>query len=114
MITRRQFLRDCVASASALAATSSNFAAEGIQPLIGCFNRPWSRWGRAETLKGVKTAGYETIGLLTRSKEEPFIGIEAVPAYLEKLKEEIADTGLKANVGSLRSRHNISLEESIK
>ena len=54
------------------------------------------------------------MGLLTRTQEEPFIGADASPEYLARLKQRIADSGLKANMGALRSRHNIPLEESIK
>ena len=62
----------------------------------------------------IKAAGFKTTGLLTRTKEEPFIGADATPAYLEGLKARIAASGLTANMGALRSRHDIPLEESIR
>jgi sugar phosphate isomerase/epimerase len=50
--------------------------------------------------------------LLTRTKEEPFIGADATPEYLAKLKQRLAASGLSTNMGALRTRHNIPLEES--
>ena len=81
---------------------------------IGCFNRPWTTWTFDETLKQIKAAGYQTTGLLTRTKDEPFIGADATPEYLVGLKQRIAASGLRANMGALRSRHDIALDESIK
>jgi sugar phosphate isomerase/epimerase len=51
--------------------------------------------------------------LLSWTREEPFIGAGATPEYLESLKKRIAASGLVANMGALRSRHNIPLEDSI-
>jgi len=80
---------------------------------IGCFNRPWTNWSFDETLTQIKAAGYQTTGLLTRTKDEPFISADAPPAYLAALKRRIAASGLKANMGALRSRHDIPLGESV-
>jgi len=80
---------------------------------IGCFNRPWTAWSFDEALKQIAAAGYGTIGLLTRTKDEPFIASEAAPEYLAGLKRRIAASGLKANMAALRSRHDIPLRESI-
>jgi sugar phosphate isomerase/epimerase len=65
-------------------------------------------------LKQIKAAEYETIGLLTRTKDEPFIGADAAPEYVARLKQRIAGSGLKANMAALRSRHNIPLDASIE
>ena len=81
---------------------------------IGCFNRPWTTWSYDAALKQIKAAGYQTTGLLTATKDEPFIGASATPEYLARLKQRIADSGLTATMGALRSRHNIPLDESIK
>ena len=81
---------------------------------IGCFNRPWTKWSYAETLKSIKDAGYGITGLLTRTKEDPFIGADATPEYLDGLKRAIAASGLTANLGALRSRHDIPIEDTIK
>jgi sugar phosphate isomerase/epimerase len=62
----------------------------------------------------VKAAGYGITGLLTRTKEDPFIGADATPEYLDALKRAIAASGLTANLGALRSRHDIPIEETIK
>ena len=80
---------------------------------IGCFNRPWTQWSYEETLKQIKAAGYHATGLLSRTKDDPFIGPQATPEYLESLKHKIAESGLKVNMAALSSRHNIPLDESV-
>ena len=52
--------------------------------------------------------------MLRTNPERPFIGADATPEYLAKLKQRVAASGLKANMAALRSRHNIPLAESIK
>ena len=81
---------------------------------IGCFNRPWTKWTFAETLTAIKAAGYSTTGLLTRTKKDPFIAADATPEYLDGLKRAIAASGLTANLGALRSRLDVPIEETIK
>jgi sugar phosphate isomerase/epimerase len=81
---------------------------------IGCFNRPWTKWTFDETLKAIKAAGYATTGLLSRTTSDPFIAADATPAYLDGLKRALAASGLTANMGALRSRHDIPLEETVK
>lgn len=115
---RREFLRDgaLVAAGAAVAARSlplSAGAAPAVSWPIGCFNRPWTRWSFDDTLKSIKAAGYATVGLLTRTKQDPFIGADATPEYLERLKQAIAGSGLKANMGALRSRHDVPHEEAV-
>lgn len=80
---------------------------------IGCFNRPWTQWPFPTALAAIKAAGYQTTGLLSRTSTEPFIGVEATPAYLTNLRQQLADSGLTANLGALRSRHNIPVAESL-
>ena len=115
--SRREFLCDgavVLAGAAVLADPASLLAAQ--QPArwpIGCFNRPWAQWPFAETLKGVKAAGYPLTGLLTRTKMDPFISDEATPEYLAGLKGAIAASGVTAIMGALRSRHDVPLEETI-
>jgi sugar phosphate isomerase/epimerase len=116
-MNRREFLQHTVVGGAAAAvgmSLSSLLDARSVHWPIGCFNRPWTTWSFDEALKQIKVAGYEITGLLTRTKEEPFIGADATPEYLTRLKERIAGSGLKANMGALRSRHNIPLDESIK
>ena len=113
---RRTFLQHTIAGGAATAAgmlLSPSLDAR-VQWPIGCFNRPWTTWSFDETLKQIKAAGYRTTGLLTRTKDEPFIGADATPEYLATLKQRLAGSGLKANMGALRSRHSIPLDESIK
>jgi sugar phosphate isomerase/epimerase len=115
-MNRRTFLQHTIAGGAATAA--GMFLAPSLDAAvhwpIGCFNRPWTTWSFDETLKQIKAAGYQTTGLLTRTKDEPFIGADATPEYLATLKQRLAGSGLKANMGALRSRHNIPLDESIK
>jgi sugar phosphate isomerase/epimerase len=117
--TRREFMYDSatvLAGAAILADAPGLLAgsAPGVAWPVGCFNRPWTKWTFDETLKAIKSAGYSTTGLLTRTKEDPFIGAEATPEYLDGLKRAIAASGLTANLGALRSRHDIPIEETIK
>jgi len=117
--TRREFLCDgaIVAAGAAALATAPALLAEPMPAVawpIGCFNRPWTKWTYAETLKSIKAAGYNVTGLLTRTKEDPFIGADATPEYLDGLKRAIAANGLTANLGALRSRHDIPIEDTIK
>ncbi|HKQ92830.1 MAG TPA: sugar phosphate isomerase/epimerase, partial [Blastocatellia bacterium] len=112
-MNRRKFIQQTTLVAAATAAL--DFIAEAkVDWPVGCFNRPWTKWSFDETLKQIKAAGYKSTGLLSRTREEPFIGADATPEYLENLKKRIAESGLVANMGALRSRHNISLEDSIR
>jgi sugar phosphate isomerase/epimerase len=117
LMNRREFLRHTVAGGAAAAfgaSLSSSLDGAGVGWPVGCFNRPWTTWSFDETLKQIKAAGYQTTGLLTRTKDEPFIGADATPDYLAALKQRIAASRLTANMGALRSRHNIPLDESIR
>jgi sugar phosphate isomerase/epimerase len=116
-MNRREFLRHTITSGAAATlglSLSPPVSAFGVDWPIGCFNRPWTTWSFDEALKQIKAAGYQTTGLLTRTKDEPFIGAEATPEYLARLKQRIADNGLTANMAALRSRHDIPLDDSIK
>ncbi len=116
-MNRRTFLQRSIAAGAAttLGITMSDTlaATSGIWP-IGCFNRPWTGWTFDAALLAIKGAGYQTMGLLTRTRDEPFIGADATPEYLARLKQRIADSGLRANMGALRSRHAIPIDESIR
>jgi sugar phosphate isomerase/epimerase len=116
--TRREFICDSTAllAGAALVADSPALLAEAAPAVkwpIGCFNRPWTKWTYDETLKSIKAAGYSLTGLLTRTKQDPFIAADATPEYLEALKKAIAASGLTANMGALRSRHDIPLEDTV-
>lgn len=93
---------------------STEAQAKGVKWQIGCFNRPWAKWSFDQTLKEIKAAGYKTTGLLTRTKEETFIGAASTESYLQHLKTQIAASRLSANMGALSSRHNIPIEDSIR
>jgi sugar phosphate isomerase/epimerase len=94
------------------AMTSLSSAGDAPWP-IGCFNRPWTKWSFDQALQAIEAAGYTTVGLLSRTQDEPFIGAEATPEYLANLKERIEASGLAANMGALHSRHNVPLEDAI-
>jgi sugar phosphate isomerase/epimerase len=112
-MNRRQFIQQTTLITTATAALNFTAKAKVTWP-IGCFNRPWTKWSFDETLKQIKAAGYQITGLLSRTRDEQFIGADATPEYLDKLKQRLAASGLKANMGALRSRHNIPLADSIK
>ena len=117
--TRREFIRESttlLAGAALLADAPSLLAAPApaVNWPIGCFNRPWTKWTFDETLKAIRAAGYATTGLLTRTKTDPFIADDATPEYLDGLKRNLAASGLTANMGALRSRHDIPLEDTVK
>jgi sugar phosphate isomerase/epimerase len=114
--SRREFLQRTILSGAAttLGLWQSASLGASVRWPIGCFNRPWTTWSFDDTLAQIKAAGYQTTGLLTRTKDEPFIGADATPEYLAKLKHRLAASGLKANMGALRSRHNVPLAEAIK
>jgi sugar phosphate isomerase/epimerase len=116
-MNRRDFLQQSIAcgAVSALGISMSPaLGARAVKWPIGCFNRPWTKWTFDDTLKQIKAAGYQTMGLLSRTRDEPFIGADASPEYLAALKQRLTASGLKANMGALRTRHNIPIEESIK
>jgi sugar phosphate isomerase/epimerase len=116
-MNRREFLRRAIVGGAGTTLVTSRWpsaGAAGVRWPIGCFNRPWTTWSFDETLKQIKAAGYATTGLLTATKDEPFIGVDATPDYLARLKQRIADSGVTATMGALRSRHDISLNDSIK
>ncbi|EEF62289.1 sugar phosphate isomerase/epimerase family protein [Pedosphaera parvula] len=119
-MNRRQFIRTAAVATTAAAtlkfSTAEAAEAKGTNWPIGCFNRPWvgDNMTYETALIGVKAAGYKLTGLLTTTKEDPFIKAEATPEYLAALKEKIAAHGLKANMGALRLKNELSVEDSIK
>ena len=116
-MNRREFLQHTVAGGAMSAlgiSMSPSPSARAVNWPIGCFNRPWTTWSFDDALREIKSAGYQTMGLLSRTKSEPFIGADATPEYLASLKQRITGSGLKANMGALRTRHNIPIDESIK
>jgi sugar phosphate isomerase/epimerase len=116
--TRREFICDstaALAGAALLADAPSLLAAPAAASSwpLGCFNRPWTKWSFDETLKAIKAAGYGMVGLLTRTKADPFIAADSTPEYLDGLKGILAASGLTANMGALRSRHDIPFENTV-
>src|SRR5438094_604303 len=113
MMERREFFQRAIVGGTALLLSPWAALGASVRWPIGCFNRPWTTWSFDEALKQIAAAGYSTTGLLTRTKDEPFIGSDATPEYLVRLKQRIAGSGLKANMAALRSRHDIPLRDSI-
>ena len=112
---RREFIHRAVIAGTAMTLIHGVEAeAKGVNWPVGCFNRPWTKWSFDQTLKEIKAAGYKATGLLSRTRDEPFISAEATPEYLENLRKRIAASGLSANMGALRSRHNIPHEDSVR
>jgi hypothetical protein len=79
---------------------------------LGCFNRPWAKWGICSA-RGHQSRRFNLAGLLTRTKAEPMIGSDATPEYLEALKKKIAARGLKANLGTIYTRHDVPQDEAV-
>jgi sugar phosphate isomerase/epimerase len=122
-MNRRQFIQSTAMAATAAATLhltrpEAKAAAEGARWPIGCFNRPWvdkkAGWTYEMALDGIKEAGYKITGLLTPFSGEPFIGSSASPEYLDELKKKISSRGLKANMGALHLKNDISVADSIK
>src|SRR6266576_2364828 len=122
-MNRRQFIQTTAmaAASSGLVSCATHETAEHDKRAhwpIGCFNRPWSgdkrNWGYDAALDGIKAAGYKLTGLLTRTAKEPLIGSDATPEYLAALKQKIAAHGLKVNMGALRTKNDLPLDEQIK
>ncbi|MGA1368012.1 MAG: sugar phosphate isomerase/epimerase family protein [Blastocatellia bacterium] len=112
-VTRREFLEQATLGGIALATVPSTLHAAKVKWEVGCFNRPWTKWGYEATLQSIKAAGYKVTGLLSATREEPFLRPGSGEEYLASLRQRIAASGLRANMGALRSRHNIDLAESI-
>ncbi|HKA19137.1 MAG TPA: sugar phosphate isomerase/epimerase family protein [Blastocatellia bacterium] len=112
-MNRREFILTSIGAGASLTLLKSAEAKRVKWP-IGCFNRPWTKWSFDQTLQEIKAAGYQTAGLLTRTKDEPFVGADATPEYLSQLKERLRASGLAANMGALRTRHNIAAADSIR
>src|SRR5665213_3656788 len=98
-MSRRKFIQSTtIATVAATSGPLNVFGADVSWP-IGCFNRPWmqkfstrtepvdktqiSNWGFDVALKGIKEAGYKTVGLLTNMPDEPFTGRDASDDYLD-------------------------------
>lgn len=111
-MNRREFIGVAGATLTMFAASETGFGR--VNWPIGCFNRPWTKWPYDQVLKEIRAAGYKTTGLLSRTRDERFIGAEASPDYVEGLRKRIQASGLTANMAALNSRHNIPLEDAIR
>src|SRR5947208_3389941 len=123
-MNRRQFVQRTAIAAAATTAfplsmsSAADQKTKGVHWPIGAFNRPWAgdkkNWGYDAALDGMKSAGYELTGLLTRTEKEPFTGADATEQYLAELKKKIAAHGLTAVMAALRTREDLPLDEQIK
>jgi sugar phosphate isomerase/epimerase len=123
-MNRRRFIQTTALASTSItlvpvrAAQAPAEKPKGVKWPIGCFNRPWAgdkrNWGYDAALDGMKAAGYKLTGLLTRSPKEPFVGSDATPEYLTELKKKIAAHGLTVNMGALRTKDELPLDDQIK
>jgi len=132
-MNRRNFLQTAAAAVTAALASpllrnaSAGPATGGAPWPIGCFNRAWTKWPYAAALDGIKTAGYQLTGLLSRhplfengsaaampNQFEAFAGAEATPEYLDALRKRISDRGLAVNMCALRNRFTGQVADVIK
>src|SRR4030095_12230440 len=102
-MNRREFIRHSILASTATILSSNEAQSKGVKWQIGCLNRPWTKWSFDQTLQAISASGFKTTGLLTRTREEPFIGADATPEYLESLKKRIAANGLRGKTGGLTS-----------
>jgi len=128
-MSRRTFLQTAALATGAMAAGAGRTLAEDSSWPIGCFNRPWmqkfgsktqpldtpqpANWGFDVALKGIKQAGYKTVGLLTPMPDELFIGSNVTDEYLTNLKKRIAASGLAANMGAMHVKPELPLADAI-
>lgn len=117
-VNRRQFIRSTafIAGAGTVGLNPlAHAAAPGVAWPIGSLNRPWAidkkGWSYDTALDGIKAAGYRLTGLLTRTPNEAFIGADATPEDLAKLKDRIAARGLAVNMAALRLKGGLDLQE---
>lgn len=128
-MSRRSFIQRAALAGTALATGACHTLAAHPSWPIGCFNRPWmqkfgsktqpldtpqvANWGFDVALRGIKEAGYKTVGLLTPMPDEPFLAAKVSDEYLTGLKNRIAGAGLRANMGSLRVNPELPLDDAI-
>lgn len=110
---RREFIKEAAAGTLVAAITTHSTHAARVDWEVGCFNRAFTKWPFDQALMSIKAAGYKTTGLLTRTKEEPFVAASATQEYLTNLRNRLDASGLVANMAALNSRHSISLEDSM-
>jgi len=91
-MNRRTFFQSATLGAASLLTLplTNSVAAEKTKWVIGCFNRPWTKWSYDEALDGIKGAGYQLTGLLTGQRGEAFTSSTATSEYLDRLKKRIA------------------------
>ena len=73
-MNRRSFIQNAAIATAGLSLLETIVAEAGVKWTVGCFNRPWTKWSFAESLDGIKAAGYSVTGLLTTTKEDHFTG----------------------------------------
>ncbi len=116
-MNRRVFLRSA-ACAAVMNATFSqaekSSSKSSVTWPVGAFDRPWVKWDVETRLRGIREAGFPIVGLLTKSKEEPFVASEATPEYLDGLRKKIAASGLQAHMAAIRVPNALPLAEQIK
>lgn len=115
-MNRRAFFRNATVLTGSILAAADFAATGGEKPKwpIGCFNRPWTNWSYDAALDGIAGAGYKLTGLLSGHRGEAFTSSNATPAYLDELKQRIAQRGLAANMTAIRFRPEASLAENIE
>jgi len=128
LISRREALKTAALATAAAGAGVFDLTAAGAHWPVGCFNRPWmqknedaqpltaqqpANWGFDAALRGMKGAGFRMIGLLTRTKDEPFVAASASEQYLSLLNQRIRASGLAANMAALHVKAEGTVEEGV-
>ena len=55
-MNRREFMQQAALASAALPLATEAVSAKGVKWEIGCFNRPWTKWGYDVTLREIKAA----------------------------------------------------------
>lgn len=109
-MNRRSFIQNAAIATAGLSMFETIVAEAGVKWTVGCFNRPWTKWSFAESLDGIKAAGYSVTGLLTTTKEDHFTGSDVTQEYLKGVSNKLKQRGLRANMCALKVRSDQAFE----
>ncbi len=118
--TRREFLGSamlCAAGAVSGSLLQQSNAAEpkgGVDWPIGCFNRPWGAFEYDQALDGIAQSGFRLTGLLGDHGGRNVLQPDLTPEMLVAFRERIRLHGLTLNIVWLRTRHDVSVDESLQ
>ena len=115
---RRTFLQTTILAAAAASPLSALAKEKKMNWPIGCLNRPWMKSPKLTldydtTLDAIKSAGYNSTGLLTPNDKEPFIAAGTSVEHVEELRKKIKQRGLDATMAAVRTKNDLPLKDQI-